>query len=109
MGIGPFPFDIGDAAAYNPDDGFGNFFVTVADNNNIFFEVKTVAESIGHFEHDKVGRQRVKGRLQPEKKCSGCEQYDVDKKSGGTDTDAVIFLDNGSDDITATGTSACPV
>ena len=46
VGVGPFPFDVGDAAAYDFDDGFRDFFVVVADDDNIFFEVKAVGKGV---------------------------------------------------------------
>ena len=89
VGVGAFPFDIGDAPAYDFDDGFRDFFVMVADDDNILFKVKTVGERVGDFEDDKVGGQGVEGGFQPEEEGPGRKQHDVDEKSGGADTDAV--------------------
>ena len=109
VGVGPFPFDVGDAAAYDFDDGFRDFFVAVADDDNIFFEVKAVGKGVGNFKHDEVGGEGVQGRFQSEEEGACRQQYDVDQETGGADADAVEFLDDGADDVAAPGTAAHPV
>ena len=109
VGKGAFPFDVSDASSYNFDDGFRNFFVVVADDDDILFKVKAVGEGVGYFENNKVSGHGVQRRFQTEEKSPGAEQYDVDKEPCRPDADAVKFLDDGPDDVAAAGTAAHPV
>ena len=109
VGIGSFPLNIGDAPSYDFDNGFRDFFIAVADNDNALFEIKPVGECIGYFEYDKIGGQGVQGWFQPEKESSCRKQHDVDKESGGADADAVEFLDNSADNVAAAGAASYPV
>ena len=109
VGVGPFPFDVGDAAPDDLDDGFGDFFVAVADDDNIFLEVKAVGEGVGHFKYDEVRGEGVEGRFQSEEERACRQQDDVDQEPRGADADAVEFLDDGADDIAAAGAAAHPV
>ena len=109
VGVGAFPFDIGDAPAYDLDDGFGDFFVAVADDDYVFLEIKAVGEGVGNFKYDEVRGEGVQGRFQSEEESACRQQHDVDQETGGADADAVKFLDDGTDDVAATGAAAHPV
>ncbi len=109
VGVGAFPFDVGDAPAYNLDDGFRDFFVMFANDDYIFLEVKAIGEGVGDFKHDEVGGEGVQGRFQSEEAGPCCQQHDVDQETGGADADAVEFLDDGADNVAAAGTAAHPV
>ena len=59
VGKGSFPFDVGDAPAYDFDNGFGDLFVVVTDDNDIFLKIETVCKGVGHLEYHEIGGHGV--------------------------------------------------
>ena len=109
MSVGTFCVDVGNAAVDGLHDGFGNLFIFLADDEDVFLVVEAISKGIADFGHEEIGYQCIQGRFNAEEKSFQAEQDRIDGKAGRTDFNGIKFLYNSSDDIRSARTAADPV
>lgn len=109
MGESALAVEIGHATAHHLDDFLGDFVMLVADDNDVFLIIKANGKGVAGFGHYKEGEQGVQHRLDAEEKDTDKEQAKIKNKSRGANTNRIMLLDDGADDIRATAGAAHPI
>ena len=109
VGEGALAVEIGHATAHHLDDFLGDFVMLVADNDDILLIIKANGKSVAGFGHHKEGEQGVQHRLDAKEKDADKEQAKIKNKSRGANTNRIMLLDDGADDIRATAGAAHPI
>lgn len=100
-----FAVKVGYATTNNFNDGFGDRFRVVADDDNVLFEIEAYNKSVTGFSHNEHCQQSVEGRFDAKEKTANEEQNDVKHKACGTNANGVVLLNDGADNIRATATT----
>ena len=74
----------------------------IADDDNILLIIKANGEGVAGFRHHKEGEQGVQHRLDAKEKDADKKQAKIKNKTSGTNTNRIMLLDDGTDNIRAT-------
>ena len=109
MGKGTLAMEIGHTAANHLDNLLGDFVVIIADDNDILLIIKANGKGIAGFGHHEKGEEGIQHRLDAEEKDAYEKQAQIKNKARGADTDGIMLLDNGTDNIRAAAGAAHPI